>query len=108
MPNHPQATRARIKAGTFDPNVPYAARAKTGKGIPCLVPACEFKRIGTRTIELPSRIVASAWLQLIPAPMSPDASMYVGMQCAIETHSAAKLYVPQVRCSGVVGARSLL
>src|SRR5215471_14929946 len=108
MPNHPQATSARISAGTFDPNVPYDARANTGKGIPCLVPACEFSRIGTRTIVLPRRMVMSAWLQFIPAPINPDASMYVGMQCAIEIHSAAKLYVPHVRCSGRVGARSLL
>jgi hypothetical protein len=56
----------------------------------------------------PSRIVKSAWLQLIPAPINPEASMYVGMQWAIEIQSAAKLYVPHVRCSGVVGARSLL
>ena len=27
MPNHPQATTARISAGRFEPIVPYAARA---------------------------------------------------------------------------------
>ena len=89
MPNHPQATNARISAGTFDPSVPYAARANTGNGIPYLVPGCEFKRIGTSTIVLPSRIVMSACHQFIPAEMSPDAIMYVGMQCAIEIQSAA-------------------
>src|SRR6476659_3640544 len=75
MPNQPHATKARIRAGTFDPSVPYAARAKTGKGMPYLVPGCEFSRIGTRTIVLPSRIVARACDQLMPAVISPDASM---------------------------------
>ena len=31
----------------------------------------------------------SACHQFIPAPISPDESMYVGMQWAIEIHSAA-------------------
>src|SRR5580765_9025573 len=52
MPNQPQATSARISAGTFEPSVPYAARAKTGKGMPYFVPGCEFNRIGTSTIVL--------------------------------------------------------
>src|ERR1051325_7787173 len=50
MPNQPQATSALISAGTFDPSVPYAARANTGKGMPYFVPGCEFNRIGTSTI----------------------------------------------------------
>src|SRR5438128_11315352 len=75
MPNHPHATRARISAGTFDPNVPYAARANTGNGIPYFVPGCEFSRIGTRTIVLPARMVTSACDQFMPAAISPDASM---------------------------------
>src|SRR6266567_3222466 len=57
IPNHPQATSARINAGRFDPSVPYAARAKTGKGMPYFVPGGEFRRIGIRTIVLPSRMV---------------------------------------------------
>ncbi len=36
-------------------------------------------------------MVNSACHQFIPAASSPPASMYVGMQCAIEIHSAAKL-----------------
>src|ERR1051326_8421548 len=100
MPNHPQATMARISAGRFEPTVPYEARANTGKGMPYFVPGCEFSRIGMRTMEFPSRMVNSACCQLMPAPIKPDASMYVGMQCAIDTHSAASLYVPQVRRSG--------
>src|SRR5690348_10095264 len=89
MPNHPHATSARIRAGTFDPNVPYAARANTGNGMPYFVPGCELSRIGARTIVLLRRIVTSACDQLMPDASSPDASMYVGMQCAMLTHSAA-------------------
>src|SRR5471032_2497222 len=89
MPNQPQATSARIKAGTFEPSVPYAARAKTGNGMPYFVPGCEFNRIGARTIVLPSRMVMIACDQFMPAARSPDASMYVGMQCAMLTHNAA-------------------
>ena len=46
MPNQPHATRARMSAGRFEPAVPYAARANTGKGMPYFVPGCEFRRIG--------------------------------------------------------------
>src|SRR5690349_9093119 len=52
IPNQPHATSARISAGTFDPIVPYAARANTGNGIPYFVPGCELSRIGTSTIVL--------------------------------------------------------
>src|SRR5258706_2442253 len=89
MPNQPHATSARISAGRFEPAVPYAARAKTGNGIPYFVPGCELRRIGASTIVLPRRIVKRACPQLIPAFIRPDASMYVGMQCAIEIQSAA-------------------
>src|SRR5258705_630417 len=75
MPNQPQATIARISAGTFDPRVPYAARAKTGNGIPYFVPGCELSRIGTNTIGLPRRIVISACHQFMPALINPDESM---------------------------------
>jgi hypothetical protein len=75
MPNQPHATSARINAGTLEPNVPYAARANTGNGMPYFVPGCEFRRIGTSTIVLPSRIVNSACDQLMPAVINPDASM---------------------------------
>ena len=75
MPNQPQATIARISAGRFEPIVPYAARANTGKGMPYFVPGCELSRIGTRTIVLPSRIVTSACHQFMPSAISPDASM---------------------------------
>src|SRR5919204_5317065 len=75
IPNQPQATSARIRAGTFEPKVPYAARANTGNGIPYFVPGCELRRMGTRTIVLPRRIVTSACDQFMPDAMSPDASM---------------------------------
>src|SRR5437667_12904836 len=75
MPNQPQATRARMSAGTFDPSVPYAARANTGNGMPYFVPGCEFRRIGIRTMVFPRRIVTSACDQFMPDAMSPDASM---------------------------------
>src|SRR5438874_4710108 len=78
MPNQPHATVARISAGRFDPIVPYAARAKTGKGMPYLVPGWEFRRIGTSTMVLPSSTVTSACHQFMPDAINPDASMYVG------------------------------
>src|SRR6058998_1637212 len=89
MPNHPQATMARMMAGRFEPTVPYAARAKTGKGMPYFVPGWELRRMGTRTMLLPRRMVISACHQFMPAPISPDESMYVGMQWAMEIQSAA-------------------
>ncbi len=89
MPNQPHATIARISAGRFDPIVPYAARANTGNGMPYFVPGCEFSRIGMSTMVLPSRTVTSACHQFMPSAISPDASMYVGMQCAMLIHNAA-------------------
>ena len=75
IPNHPHATMARISAGTFEPMVPYAARAKTGNGMPYFVPGCELSRIGIRTMVLPSATVKSACAQLMPAAISPADSM---------------------------------
>ena len=89
MPNHPHATMARMIAGRFEPNVPYAARAKTGKGMPYFVPGWELRRIGIRTMVLPRRMVMRACHQFIPDPMSADESMYVGMQWAMEIQMAA-------------------
>src|SRR5260370_613901 len=76
IPNQPQATRARISAGTFDPIVPYAARANTGNGIPYFVPGCELSRIGMRTIVLPSRMVKSACDQFMPADMNWSQALF--------------------------------
>src|ERR1041385_1675543 len=80
IPNQPQATIARISAGTFEPSVPYDARAKIGKGMPYFVPGCELRRIGIKTIVLPRRIVINACHQFMPALINPDDSMYVGIQ----------------------------
>src|SRR6267378_1721070 len=70
-----QFSTSRSRAGTFDPIVPYAARANTGKGMPYLVPGCELSRIGTRTIVFPRRMVISACDQFMPAAINPEASM---------------------------------
>src|ERR1043166_4713074 len=70
MPNHPQATMARMIAGRFEPYVPYAARAKTGKGMPYFVPGWELRRMGARTMVLPRRMVRSACHQFMPPLIS--------------------------------------
>ena len=72
------------------------------------MPGCAFSRIGTSTITLPSPTVKSACHQFMPAAIKPPASVYVGMQWAIEIHSAAKLYVDQLRRDDGTGARSAL
>jgi hypothetical protein len=59
--------------------------------MPYFVPGWALSRIGTSTIVLPRPIVSSACHQFIPEASRPPASMYVGMQCAMEIHSAAKL-----------------
>src|SRR5215831_17779135 len=106
IPNQPQATIARRIAGTFAPLVPNEARARTGNGIPYFVPGCALRRIGPSTMMFPRPMVSSACHQFIPTATNPPASMYVGMQWAIEIQSAAKLYVVQLRRDGGTGARS--
>ena len=73
MPNQPHATSARISAGRLEPIVPYAARAKTGNGMPYFVPGCEFSRIGINTMVLPRPTVRSACHQFMPDAISPEA-----------------------------------
>ncbi len=106
MPNHPHATIARSIAGTFAPRTPKLARHRTGNDNPYFVPACALRIIGTSTIVLPNKIVTIACHQVMPCAMSPDASVYVVMTTLMPIHSAAMLYVDQVRRSGAVGARS--
>ena len=89
IPNHPQATSARRIAGRLAPRTPKEARTRTGKGIPYFAPAWALRTIGTRTIRLPKRIVPMACHQFIPFWMSPEASIYVGMQTLIATQSEA-------------------
>jgi len=57
--------------------------------MPYFVPGCELSRIGASTTRLPTRIVTSACHHAMPWSIIPDASVYVGMQWAIEIHSAA-------------------
>ena len=53
MPNHPHATSARISAGTFEPNVPYAARAKwVALESQDALPAAEIKKLLRKSYEL--------------------------------------------------------
>jgi hypothetical protein len=60
-------------AGTFAPFTPKLARQSTGNDTPYFVPACALRIIGTRTIELPRRIVIIACHQVIPCCISPEA-----------------------------------
>ncbi len=59
-------------------------------------------------MRLPRKIVRIACDQFIPPPMSDEASMYVGMQAAMEIQSAANEPTRQVRRDFGTGARSLL
>ena len=52
MPNHPQATSARISAGTFEPMMPKDERSMTGKGMPNLVPPKALSVSGISTMTL--------------------------------------------------------
>ena len=74
MPNQAQATSARKMAGRLAPRSPNEARAKTGNGMPYLVPAWLFSSIGTSTMRLASPIVMSACTQFIPTRIRPEAS----------------------------------
>ena len=75
MPNHPQATMPRNTEATWVPVVPKAARAKTGKVMPYLVPAWPFSTIGISTIRLPNVTVRMACHQFMPCLISPLASI---------------------------------
>ena len=88
MPNHPHATKARIRAGRLAPYVPNDARAMTGYGSPYLVPAWLMASIGIRTRTLARKIVNSAWYHAIPRAIRPEASSQVGMLIAMPTHRA--------------------
>src|SRR5437870_3140733 len=108
MPNQPQATKARSKAGTFAPRMPNDARQYTGNGMPYLVPAWALSTMGISTMVLPRKMVNTACHQFMPSLISEDASMYVGMQADMEIHSAAMSFIPHLRCARVVGAMSRL
>ncbi len=88
MPNQPHATPARIRAGRLAPNTPNEARAKTGNGMPYLVPAWLLASIGIRTMMLPIMIVMIAWYQAIPSATRPAARVQVATLWAMPTHRA--------------------
>ncbi len=73
MPNQAQAISARRMAGRLAPFRPNDARAKTGYGMPYLVPAWLFSSIGTSTIRFAIAIVMTA-CQFIPIATRPEAS----------------------------------
>src|SRR5256884_9669394 len=77
MPNQPQATPARRRAATLAPKTPKEALAKTGYGMPYLVPAWLFASIGIRTMMFASAMVRMAWYQAMPSATRPDASKEV-------------------------------
>ena len=88
MPNQPQATPARMRAGRLAPTVPNEARAKTGNGIPYLVPAWLLASIGTSTTMLAIMIVRIAWYQAMPSATRPAASVQVATLWAMPIHRA--------------------
>src|SRR5687768_1700044 len=60
MPNHPQATSARISAGTLEPMIPNEERSMTGNGMPNLVPPKALRISGIRTVTLAMNTAQSA------------------------------------------------
>ncbi len=108
MPNQPHATNARTTAGRLAPRMPKEARAKTGKGMPYLGPACPVSSIGISTMTLARAMVSTACFQSMPTAMSPEARVQEAVLWAMPTHSAEKLYVVQVRFSTGTGSRSSL
>ena len=108
MPNHAQATPARIIAGRLAPRRPNAARANTGNGMPYFVPAWPLSSIGSSTMTLPRAMVSTACFQSIPRATRPAARVQEGMLWAMPTHRAQKLYVVQRRCGSATGTSSEL
>ena len=60
MPNHPQATSARISAGTFEPMMPNDERSITGNGMPNFVPPKALSVSGISTMTLAMNTAHSA------------------------------------------------
>ena len=109
MPNHPQATSARISAGTLEPMIPNEERSMTGKGMPNLVPPKALRIRGTSTMTLATKIAHSASPTDKPKyVVSTPPRVYVGTQIDMPTQSAAICHLFQVRCATRVGAMSSL
>ena len=60
MPNQPQATSARISAGTLEPMMPNEERSITGKGMPNFVPPKALSVSGINTMTLAMNTAHSA------------------------------------------------
>src|SRR5688572_5104821 len=60
MPNQPQATSARISAGTFEPMMPNDERSITGNGMPNFVPPKALSVSGISTMTLAMNTAHSA------------------------------------------------
>ena len=67
MPYQPQATMARISAGSLAPPVPNEVRASTAYGMPYLAPAWPIRSIGTSTMVLAKKTVSTACQPDMPA-----------------------------------------
>src|SRR4029453_9915832 len=88
MPNQPQATSARISAGTLEPMIPNEERSITGKGMPNLVPPNALRISGIRTMTLATKIAQSASPTESPKyVVSTPPSVYVGTQIDMPTQS---------------------
>ena len=89
----------------MEPNV---SLAKSGNGIPYLVPTLEFNWIGIRMAMFPSATFSTDSHGDTPMPMSPDASERDGIQIDIPTHSIVMLYVVHflsaIKVTQLVGA----
>src|SRR5579864_8718918 len=106
MPNHPAAISARAKAGTCAPRVPNQSRAKTGYGMPYLVPACETSKMALSTTTLPTKMASTDSHQFKPSEIMLPASVYVGMHKHIPIHNEANFEPGQVCSASVHGRRS--
>src|SRR5262245_23088891 len=76
--------------------------------MPYRVPACALRIIGTRTMQLPRKIVSTACHQLIPSSIRDEASMYVGMHADMLIHSTAISRAAHLRRARGIGAMSRL
>src|SRR3974390_675998 len=88
IPNQPQATPARTRAGRLAPMTPNDARANTGNGMPYFVPAWLFASMGISTTMLAIMIVRIAWYQAIPRAIRPAARVHVATLWAMPIHRA--------------------
>ena len=89
--HHPQAVIALRIAGTCAPILPKVSLARSGNGIPYLVPICELSRIGITTITFAIATLITAIHGEIPTVIKLEDSARAGMQIDIPTHSIVML-----------------